>query len=333
MALSIALATGVYDRTRAFADGSVKIDGVNITHTGEFPGDYFPKIFEDGAFDAAEMALTLYVATLDQENPPFVAIPAFPVRFFRHSALYINRDSGIRVPSDLNGRRVGEMLFYGHDAGIWMKGILADEFGVDHKTMHHFIGGAHQAMPAWNWVPHDLALRGDVRVEAIGDQRNLGDMLEAGELDAVFTALAPPSFGKPGSRIERLFPNFEAIERDYYKRTGIFPIMHTVVIRREIYETNRWLARALFEAFVAAKAAAEMPYVRGATFMHTAFMMPWMTSLYEENRVLLGNDWWPYGMTVNRKPIDTFLRYHHAQGLSKRRYTADEIFAPETLDA
>jgi 4,5-dihydroxyphthalate decarboxylase len=329
IALKLNIATGNYDRTRALADGSVRAEGIDLVHNGLFAAEIFERLLKNNEFDAAEMGLTFYLGTLGFDDPPFIAIPVFPVRFFRHSAVFVNAKSGIASPRDLSGKRIGEMFCYGTDVGVWIKGILGEEHAAQPASFRYFVGGVDHYVPNWEWLPFRPPPH--VQVEQLGEGRTLNAMLETGEIDALISALVPSCFLKGSPNVRRLFENYETVERDYFSRTGIFPIMHAVVIRREVYRRNPWIAQALCRAFRAAKDQAERGYKAGAPFMNTNVMVPWLTAHLEDNRRLLGDDPWPYGFAANRKTIDTFLRYHHEQGLSKRRYLPEEIFAPETI--
>jgi hypothetical protein len=300
-----------------------------LTHHGLFAAEIFQRLLKNHEFDVAEMGLTFYLGTLSFDDPPFIAIPVFPVRFFRHSAVFVNTKSGISSPRDLVGKRVGEMFCYGTDVGVWIKGIMAEEHAAPTASYRYFVGGVDHYVPPWEWLP--FRPPADVEVQQLREGQTLDAMIESGEIDALISALVPASFLKGSPNVRRLFADYESVERDYFRRTGIFPIMHTVVIRREVYRRDPWLAQALVKAFVAAKAQAEHPYRAGAAFMNTGTMVPWLTAHLEDNRRLLGEDPWPYDFAANRKAIDTFLRYHHAQGLSQRRYLPEEIFAPETI--
>jgi 4,5-dihydroxyphthalate decarboxylase len=326
--LKLTLACWNYDRTRALMDGSVRPQGIELTYLDLFVAETFQRMVRDREFHVSEMALTLYVGTLGLEDPPFVAIPIFPLRFFRHSAVFVNTASGIQSPSDLVGKRVGELFIYGHDAGIWSKGILSDDYGVPADSVTYYVGGLDR--PArWDWVP--FSPPANVRVHQLGPDQTLDSMLEAGEIDALYSAIVPPSLLKRTGQVRHLFEDYEAVERDYYRRTGIFPIMHTLVIRKDVYRENPWVAQAIYEAFQQAKDKAAGLYRYGEAFMHGLFMIPWFTAHREQVRQLMGDDLWPYGLEPNRKVLDTFLRYHHEQGLSRRRFQPEELFVPESL--
>lgn len=328
--LKLTLACWDYDRTRALFDGRVKPSGIELDlWSTRNVGEIMERMLRGRQFDVAELGITYYLRSLELMDAPFVAIPVFPNRFFRHSAIFVNAEKNIRTPHDLAGRPVGELLRYGHDAGIWAKGVLSDEFGVTAGSMTHYVGGMDRTPPGKDWAP--LAPPPGVTVVPLAADQGLDRMLESGEIDALFTAHVPPSARRHPNRVRRLFPDFEAVERDYFRRTRIFPIMHTVVIRREVYEAHRWIARALLDAFEEAKKLAMQAYNAGDMFFNAPSMIPWFVALREKNRALMGDDFWPYGIAENIKTIETCLRYHREQGILKRTYRIEDLFAPETL--
>ncbi len=319
-----------YDRVRTLADGTVKVAGVDASfESGRIVTEIFERMIRRREFDVSELGLTYYLRTLDCDDPPFIALPVFPVRVFRHSAIFVNVASGIREPQDLAGKTVGEFALYGHDAGVWPKGILADEFGVTPDQCRWIIGGLDFPMQSLDFIPQPHPT--NVDVTPFREGRDLGKMLEAGKIDALIAADVPKCVLNGSPKVARLFPDYESVEREYFQRTSIFPIMHTVVMRRELVAQHPGLAQKIYEGFCAAKDHAAEELKKGMVFNNMAIMVPWLSQLLEENRRLLGEDWWPYGVEANRKAIDTFLRYHHEQGLSKRRPTCEDIFVPEVL--
>ncbi len=326
--LRVSFACDDYLHTRALRDGVVRPEGVDLTYLTVFPAQNFQRMLQFGEFDIAEMGMKFYVSSLGLADPPFIAIPVFPSRSFRHAAVYVSAKSGIESPRDLAGKRIGEPFAYGHDAAIWARGIMQDEYGVQIDSPTYCVG------PVDSSTFREFAPFGPpsfMRVETLGICQTLDVLLESGEIDALYSAIVPPSILRRTGKAQRLFPNFEAVERDYYRRTRIFPIMHTLVIRREIYRQNPWVAQSLYQAFKEAKKLAYDHYETMAGSGFRTMMMPWLSSHYEENQALLGNDPWAYGLEPNRMTLDTFLRYHHEQGLSKRRVAPEELFAPETL--
>ena len=328
--VKLSLACWTYDRTRALMDGSVKPDGIELQfESAHQVGQIMERMVRDRAYDAAELGFTYYLRTLELSGAPFIAIPVFPNRIFRHSAIFVNPTRGITRPQDLAGRKVGELHRYGHDAGIWSKGVLADEYGVAAQSMTHFVGGMDRATEHGDWAPFEPPP--GLRLHRLEPGQGLDAMLVSGDIDALFSAWLPPSFIKRLPQVARLFPDYEAVERDWFRRTRVFPIMHTVVIRRDLYERNRWIARSLMQAFEQAKDRALAMYRAAETFFGAPFMIPWLPAVMEANRALMGEDPWANGVATNRTTLETYLRYHAEQGLSKRRWTIEELFAPECL--
>ena len=324
--LRLTFACWDYDRMRALADATVRPDGIDLVYLTQPVEETFFRMLRYREFDACEMSLSSYVASLGQDSPAFIAIPAFPSRFFRHSCIFVSAKSGIRKPEELKGRRVG-VPEYQMTAPVWIRGILSDEYGVKVTDVEHFSGGEEQ--PGRD-EKIKLSLPGNIRLKPIPADKTLSRMLADGELDALVTARAPSSFHKEPDKVRRLFPDYVEKEKEYYRRTKIFPIMHTVVLRRDVYEKNPWVAQSLYKACVASKAKAYELYDQTAAL---PAMLPWSVAHVEEARREMGEDWWPYGLAPNRQVLDTFLRYHHEQGLSRRRFAPEELFARETLES
>ncbi len=320
-----------YDRTQKLTDGSVRIEGVDATfHSARIVPEIFEAMVRKRAYDVSELGMTYFLRTFEDGNSPFLAIPVFLVRSFRHGAIYINKASGIARPEDLAGKRIGELALYGHDAGVMPKGILSDEFAVKPEQSRWIIGGIDFPMDPVDFVPHPVP--DGVEVEWAAKDVDLGEMLQAGEIDALISADVPKCVLEKSPKVGRLFENYETVERDYYRRTGIFPIMHAVVIKRELAKEQPELVQAVYRGFCAAKDQMAEQYLKGMTFNNMTMMLPWLTGLIGDNRDLLGQDWWPYGIKANRAAIDAVLRYHHEQGLTKRRFIIEEVFAPGLLD-
>jgi 4,5-dihydroxyphthalate decarboxylase len=286
----------------------------------------FFRMLRGREFDAAEMSLSSYCVSLLRDDPAFVAIPVFPSRFFRHGCIFVSTRSGIRQPADLIGRRIG-VPEYQMTAPVWIRGLLADDYGVDPASVQYFTGGEEE--PGRD-EKLKLSLPPRFSVTPIGPDQTLARMLADGEIDALHTARTPSTFYSRPDDVKRLFPDFVGVEKAYYRRTGIFPIMHVIAIRRDVYEANRWIARSLFKAFIAAQ---RITYDNLAVTSAMTSMLPWQVAAVEDARAELGDDWWPYGLDRNRAVLDTFLRYHHEQGLSARRLQPEELFAPETFEA
>ena len=324
--LRLTLACWNYDRTRALSDGSVRPDGIDLVYLTQPVEETFFRMMRYREFDCSEMSLSSYVASLNGEDSPFIAVPAFPSRFFRHSCIFVSAKSGVRKPQELKGKRVG-VPEYQMTAPVWIRGILSDDYGVKVTDVEHLSGGEEE--PGRD-EKLKLELPSFIRIKAIGPAQTLSQMIAQGEIDALVTARAPSTFASKPEAVKRLFPNYVELEKEYYRRTRIFPIMHTVVIRRDVYAANPWVAQSLYKAFVAAKARAYELYDQTAAL---PAMVPWLVPQLEEARREMGEDWWPYGLEPNRGVLETFLRYHHEQGLSKRRFAPEELFARETLQS
>ncbi len=320
-----------YDRCEALFDGTVRMAGIDaVFETTRIVTDIFKRMIVNQEFDVAELGWTYYLRTLDFDDPPFIAIPVFPNRVFRHSAIYVNTSSGIETPHDLAGKTIGEFATYGHDAGFWPKGILADDFGLRPEQSRWIVGGLDFPMPSVDFIP--FLHPADVDVTRAPDGTDLGVMLETGEIDALISADVPQSMLKHSPNMRQLFPDYKRVEQDYYRRTGIFPIMHTVVLRRALVAEHPDLARAVYQGFCAAKDHAMQNYRFGRIFNHITIMVPWFSELFDENRDFFAEDWWPYGINANRAAVDTLLRYHYEQGLSQRRLTCEGVFVADLLD-
>ncbi len=324
--LPLTLACWNYDRTQALLDGRVRPDGIDLNVQMLEVEETFFRMLRHREFDVAEMSMSSYCVTLTRDDPPFIALPVFPSRLFRHSCIFVSAASGITRPEDLKGKRIG-VPEYQMTAPVWIRGILADEYGIDPADVTYVTGGEEQP---GREEKLKLNLPDRFRVEAIGPEDTLSAMLADGRIDALHTARTPSTFYSRPDAVRRLFPDFKSVEQDYYRRTGLFPIMHVVAIRRDVYAANRWIARALYKAFEASKALVEAE-LRVTASLRT--MLPWQIAAVEETTALMGDDWWPYGVAENRAVIETFLRYHHAQGLSSRLLAVEELFAPECFDS
>jgi 4,5-dihydroxyphthalate decarboxylase len=324
--LNLTLACWNYDRTRALFDGEARADGIDLTCLDLPVEETFFRMLRHREFDAAEMSLSSYTVSRAAKEPAFIAIPAFVSRMFRHGSIFVSAKSGIEKPADLAGKRVG-VPEYQMTAPVWIRGILQDEYGVAPDSVEYLSGGEEETgrdeKIALNLPPR-------FRLRPIGQDRMLSRMIADGEIDALHTARAPSTFFTRPDAVRRLFPDYVTVERDYFRKTGIFPIMHVVVIRRDVYEANPWVAQSLFKAFVRAQRIA---YDELSISAALKTMLPWQLDAVDEARELLGPDWWSYGFAPNRHVLDTFLRYHHEQGLSPRRLQPEELFAPETLES
>ncbi len=229
----------------------------------------------------------------------------------------------------MNGKTVGELALYSHDAGLMPKGMLMDEFGFKPETCRWIIGGLDWPLKPIDFVSHQHP--SNVQVSDIQTGKELGAMLEAGELDVLISADVPKCVLEHSPKVTRLFEDYPSVERGYYRRTGIFPIMHTVVLRKGLLASDPGLAEAIYRGFLDAKTAASKDYEHGMIFNNMETMFPWFSYLISQNRAVLGADWWPYGIEANRKALDAVLRYHFEQGITRRLFTIEEIFVPGLL--
>ena len=323
--LRLSMACSNYDRTRALLDGRVGVDGVDLNAINLPIEEMFFRMLRHHEFDVAEMSLSSYTLSLFRENPRLIAIPVFPSRFFRHSCIFVHAGSGIREPKDLIGKRVG-VPEYQITAAVWIRGTLSDLYGVPVSSVTYFRGGEEEP-----GRPEKIALSlpPEIRLQTIPADKTLSGMLASGEIDALYTARMPSTFTNGSGNVRRLFENYQQVEQEYFAKTKIFPIMHVVVIRRDVYEKSPWVAQSLYKAFVQAQkiAYAEL----GDSGAH-ASMLPWLTRHLEETRTLMGEDFWPYGLARNAHTLETFLRYSFEQGLAKRALKPTELFAPESLE-
>jgi 4,5-dihydroxyphthalate decarboxylase len=317
--LKLKLACNDYDRTRALIDGRVKPGGIELDISVLKPRELFPRMLNDREFDVAELSLSSYASLVARDLSPFVAIPVTLSKLFRHDAIYVRKGAGIERPQDLRGKRVGTTQ-YGATASITIKGLLSDEFGVQPSDMRWFVGGLNTPTEK-PLIP--LNLPKDVSLEFLGPGRTLEGMLAAGELDALFSILIPQMFLDGSPQIARLFPDFKTVEKDYFRRTGIFPVMHIVAIKKDVYRENPWVAKSLYRAFCEARDIAVGPlYDTDALIV----ALPWLIDHIEENWRVFGKDFWAYGVEPNRAAFDALCRWVHEQGLAPRRVTVEELF-------
>ncbi|MFI6343986.1 ABC transporter substrate-binding protein [Streptomyces sp. NPDC050560] len=324
--LQLTMACGDYDRTRALAEGTVRADGIDLNYLRLPVEETFFRMMRHREFEVAEMSLSTYVHSLDADPAPFVALPVYTSRMFRHGSLYCHADAGIERPEDLRGKRIGTPE-YQLTACVWMRGILGDRHGVPYDSVSYVTGGQESL---GRIEKAKVALPGSVRLERAPADRTLSQMLADGEIDALCTPRVPSPFAAGDPRVRRVFGDVVAAEKEYWAATGIFPIMHVVVVRRDVYERHPWVAQSLYKALVTARDQAyESLYDTSAL----RFMLPWLTPQLEEARELLGRDYWSYGLDANEATLAAFLRYHHEQGLSAKEWAPRELFAPESLES
>lgn len=321
--LNLTFACGPYDRMQPLYEGAVGIEGVEIVpRVIQFPVEIFSRMLKNDEFDIAEMSLTHCYTLSALGKARFVTLPVFPSRMFRHGFIFVNRRAGIRTPKDLEGRRIG-VQGYQMTAAVWIRGILAREYGVSFEHVRWLEGGVNQPGVAGGEA---MVLRPDapLAVEHIGEKRTLSDMLAAREIDALIGAFAPLSL-RTSPDVVRLFPDFHQREREYYRRTGVHPIMHALVMRAALHAQHPRLAQKVYEACVAAKDVA----LRQARFSGAPrYMLPWLYEHLDEMDEVFGDDPWPYGLARNLPTLQAFAQLLAEQRLLPRPPRLEDVFVP-----
>ncbi len=315
--IHLTLACGTYDINRGLIDGEVQPQGIDLTVLTYASPQRHWRMGRNEEFDVCEFSMSTFLMLQGRGDNPFVAIPAFPHRRFRHSFIFTNADAGIRSPKDLEGRKVG-LRSWQTTAGLWARGILADDYDVDLHKIQWLCQDEED-------VPFDIPPH--YSIERVPEGKTVTKMLEEGEIDALIYPEMPGSVLRGDPRVTRLFPDYKAEEMRHYQKTGFFPIMHTVVIRKEILEENPWVAVNMLNAFRESKDLAfrKMEDPRSIS-------LAWVRDLIEEQRRVLGNDPWRYEFEPNRKAIEAMIRWSHEQGMIPNTFNAEELFVPASLD-
>lgn len=324
--LPLSIAIGNYDRIRPLVDGAVQIDGVDPVFMNLQPEEIFFRAFRHREFDICELSLSSFAVKTANGSNPYVGIPVFPSRMFRHTAIYIRTDKGIRTPADLKGRRIG-IPEYQLTACVWARMILEDDHGVKPGDIHWVRAGVDEPGRIEKIT---LNLPKGVVIEDAPPDKTLSGMMESGEIDGMVSPRAPTGFERRDPRMGWLFSDPKAAASEFYRRTRIFPIMHVLGVRRALVDQHPWLPFALLKAFTEAKAVAI------AGLFNTAAMkvsMPFLEETLRESVGLMGPDYWSYGLEPNRHVLETFLRHHHAQGLSEKLLKPEDLFHPSTLES
>jgi 4,5-dihydroxyphthalate decarboxylase len=325
MALELSLSVCNYDRTAAIFDGRAPIDGCEVTAVALEPEESFHRAFRFQEFDVTEISMSSYLLTASRGTAHYVAIPAFVSRLFRHSSIYIRTDRGIRTPAGLKGKTVG-VPEYQMTANVWVRGMLAEEYGVKPADIVWRRGGLEEP---GREERNPMQPPAGVDLKSVPHDRSLSDMLEKGELDGVIGARAPSCFLRGAPNVTRLFPDYPSVEEAYFKKTGLFPIMHAIGIRRSLAEKYPWLAVNVYKAFLKAKALCmhELGQIG-----HLATTLPWPVAEFDRVRKFMGEDFWPYGAHENKHALETLARYSFEQGLSQRQVPFEEMFAKPTYE-
>lgn len=322
--LRLSVAMGDYDRTRALLDGRVQIDGVDPVYMNLYPEEMFFRAMRSQDFDICELSFSSYTVKTAQGNCPYVAVPVFLSRAFRHTSLYVRKDR-IKKPEDLKGRRIG-LPEYQLSANVWARAILQDDYGVHPEDVTWVRGGIETP-----GRPEKIALQlpPGVRLESAPEGTTISDLLDRGEIDGFMAPRPPAAHVLANPNVGWLFDDPTATAKDYYRRTGIFPIMHVVGVRKSLCEAHPWLPMAVFKAFSQAKDAALEALSDTSA---TKVTLPFVEEQLKAARETLGQDYWSYGVGANRATLETFLRHHHSQGLSQRLLKVEEIFHPATYE-
>jgi len=323
--LKLSVAIGNYDRVRTLLDGSVQIDGVDPIFMTLPPEEIFFRAFRTVDFDICELSMSSFTVKTAEGTCPYVGVPAFVSRAFRHNSIYVRTDR-IKSPADLKGKRIG-LPEYQLTACVWARIILEDDHGIKPSDVTWVRGGIDDPSR-----PEKITIKlpGGVRLENAPEGKTISQLLEAGEIDAFVAPRAPSLAGKRHPHIGWLFPDPIAAGRDYYRRTGLFPIMHVTGIRRTLVERHPWLPAAVLKAFTQAKAKCLEELEDTSA---TKCTLPFVEEELKAARDLMGHDFWSYGLAPNRKVLETFLRHHHAQGLSARLLAPEELFHPSTHES
>jgi 4,5-dihydroxyphthalate decarboxylase len=317
MNLPLTLAINPYDHVRDFLTGDVRAAGIDLVPL-ELPiEEIFYRFTKFREWHASEMSFGKVISLMSEEKPEIICVPVFLSRVFRHSSIYLPENSPIRKPKDLEGKRVG-IPEWAQTAGIYVRGMLAHEYGVDLAKIQWIQAGVREPGRVEK-VQLNLAKGTTITPRP---DRTLVDMLAKGDLDAVMSAREVPGV--------RLFKDYRTAEVDYWKKTRIFPIMHVLALRRDVYERNRWVAMNLFQAFQEAK---KRSTARVSEFGLSHLPLPWIPDHVRQWREIAGEDFWPYGVEPNLPTLEAFLQYGHEQGVCKKRIKVEDLFAPETLQS
>jgi len=322
--LPLTFACGPYDRMEALNYGLIPVEGIDLNFIEiQAPREIFDRMVGAQEFDVSEMSLAEYITMTAKGISPFIALPVFPSKAFRHAFICVNREAGIKEPKDLAGKRIGTPL-YTQTAAIWIRGDLQNIYGVDLSDVQ-WIQGAVEKAGTHGDPPAPPQLQKPVDITPNTSDKSLSQMLADGDIDAIMGSRMPDSVRTDPDRVAHLFPDFREEEKRYYQEHRIHPIMHTIVIRNDVYEANKWIAQSLYKAFLAAKDwAVEQMYFSGAQ----KYMLPWLFDDLREIDEVFGGDPWPYGIDENRPTLYAFVKYMHQQNFIPEEIPVDDLFAP-----
>jgi 4,5-dihydroxyphthalate decarboxylase len=323
--LHLTLACEDYDRMRPVKDGIVKPQGIDLNYLVMPVEEIFWRMMKYEEFDASELSMGAFLTAASRGRRPFIAIPVFPSRTFRHRCIFVNTGAGIKSIQDLRGRRMG-VPEYSMTAAVWLRGMFEHDYGVAPKDIY-WVQAGEEHPGRKDRVEFDMP--GGVRMESRPDT-TLNAMIESGEIDAMMSPRMPTCFLEGSPKVQRLFPDYRRVEMEYFKKTGLFPIMHVMVIKRSIYEKEPWVAQTLYKAFCESKEIC-MRELYDTNILRVS--LPWTSAEYEATQEVMTANYWPYGVEPNRKNLETLHGYLFEQGLIKQRLNLDELFARETVEA
>lgn len=326
--LSLSFATWDHDRTMALHDGRVTVPGVTLRSVVEKTQVLFPQAVTTAPHDITEMSISSYILQVARGEGEYVALPAFVSRAFRHSGFFARKGSGIETLADFAGRRIG-VPEYQMTAALWMRGAMQDDFGVGVSHIHWRTGALDAGVRRERL---ELALPEGMRVDPIKDGETLQDLFIAGEIDGLLAPKPPQAFLDGDDRFQRVFPDFAATERDYHRRTGFFPIMHMIGVRKSLVAEHPWLPQALYDALVKARDIALDRLQKVWLGNANRLSLPWLNEAMEHTLATMGPNYWSYGFTANRAELDAACRYSVEQYLAPRRVAPEELFPVGMLD-
>lgn len=325
--VTLTFATYGYDRMRPILDGRVQVEGARIAPVILSSEDLFPRAVQRAEFDVCELSMSSYLMQVSRGTSQYTAVPAFASRAFRHDCIYVNAQSGIKTPKDLEGKRVG-VPEYQATMVVWVRGILQDEHGVDFRSLKYRNGGINQPGRKER-LP--LELPDDIDIEPVPAGDTLNDLLVRGDLDAVIAPQMLKSFAEGQPQVRRLFDDPAAAAKAYYQKTGFFPVMHVMAVRTAILEEHPSTAARVFTALIEARNIAYGELQQMAEYSSSTLMLPFYAADLGETKALMGQNYWSYGAEENRTELETLFRYSHEQHLSQRLLTLEDVFAAETL--
>ena len=329
--LPLSLAGYNLDRTRALFDGRVDVDGCDFQIKEQGIGDLNTHVFSGPqTLDVTEIGLHPFMLAYTNEGfRDYSLLPIYPIRVFRHKSIFIRTDRGIKGPEDLRGRKVATAGFSSTSL-TWLRGIMQHEYGLNPEAIKWFVSAKDSSAEAAGKVSkQESMVPKGLSVSQGPEGKDESDMLESGEVDALFHAAEPRAYIEGHAKVARLFPDFRKTERAYFKKTGIFPIMHAVVIRNTLVEQNPWLPKAVFNAYSQAK---QIMYDQLKKMGWATISLPWAAKEIEETNALMGENFWPYGIEPNRKALEALFQYSYEQGLCSRKLPIEEVFHPASLE-